>query len=454
MAIYHLNLRSIGRSTHAEGTAGAHVGYITRAGACRVVLGEHMPIPKAGTKGGKARAWLDDQEASDRKNARVIDKMNIALPIELDETERVELLRTFMAEVTGGQVPWVAAIHDKGKDAANPHGHVALRDRHIETGKRHIGMSERGAAERLRELWERTCNEALAKKGLDERIDRRGLRVQHLEKLELAQEWQAKDPAVAAAYAAEAQALDRKPQLSVGPVVRAIERKGRRSTVIARATRARESLTQRFWKAVRGPDKARTPAASRNAAEATRAALSAYFERVRALGASVSKVADLRSSAPPPMDLRKAGREHVAKVTENAALKAYEAEKALREKREAAERAERDRDHYAGIIMPLIQRARKDPELADLFAEHGIDLNRSDRDIARDECWPMRGAGFDGSKTFVDSITTGARWIDKDREPQRPKPETTQRPAPSPGPERPRPQTPRSKPESDGGFTP
>lgn len=172
------------------------------------------------------------------------------------------------------------------------------------------------------------------------------------------------------------------------------------------------------------------------------------------MGASVSKVADLRSPAPPPMDLRKAGREHVAKVTENAALKAYEAEKALREKREAAERAERDRDHYAGIILPLIQRARKDPELADLFAEHGIDLNRSDRDIARDERWPMRGAGFDGSKTFVDSITTGARLIDKDRAPQRPKPDTVQRPAPSPAPERPMPQAPRPKPESGGSFKP
>lgn len=302
MAIYHLNIRSIGRSTHAEGTAGAHIGYITRSGACRMVLGEHMPIPEAGTKGGKARAWLDEQEASDRKNARVIDKINIGLPVELDEAERVELVRTFMAEVTGAQVPWVAAIHDKGKDAANPHAHIALRDRHIETGKRHVGMSERGAADKLREKWEQVCNEALERKGCEDRIDRRGLRVQRIEKLELAKEWQAKDPAVAAAYAAEAELLDRKPQLSVGPVVRAIDRRGKRSTVTARATRARESLTQRLWVAFRGRDAQRTPESSRRAAQATREALRGYMARAEKLGAVIGggvldKITSIRTGA-------------------------------------------------------------------------------------------------------------------------------------------------------------
>jgi hypothetical protein len=349
MAIYHLNLRSIGRSTHAEGTAGAHVGYITRAGACRVVLGEHMPIPKAGTKGGKAREWLDKQEASDRKNARVIDKMNIALPIELDETERVELVRAFMAEVGGGQVPWLAAIHDKGKDAANPHAHIALRDRHIQHGKRHIGMTERGAAENLREIWERACNKALERKGLDERIDRRGLRVQRYEKLALAEEWAVKDPAVAAAYATEAHALDRKPQISVGPIPRGFEKRGKRSTVITRATRAREGAAGRLWRAVRGPDGSRTPEASKRAAEARRGAVKGYEARKGQEAAQ--RAAELAREA---------------QRAEQAAEEARKAQEALEATQRASEEAVERKNRIDQIAFDLAQTfpTAKDPGTA------------------------------------------------------------------------------------------
>lgn len=111
-----------------------------------------MPIPKAGTKGGPARVWLDEQEAGDRKNARVIDKLRLSLPVELDERRRDQLVKRFVDELTNGEVPWLAAIHDKGKDAANPHVHLVVRDRHIEHGKRALGMSEKGSTERVREL--------------------------------------------------------------------------------------------------------------------------------------------------------------------------------------------------------------------------------------------------------------------------------------------------------------
>jgi hypothetical protein len=60
-----------------------------------------MPIPRAGTKGGPARAWLDEQEEGDRKNARVIDKLMLALPIELDAQARVELVQSFVGSDAG-----------------------------------------------------------------------------------------------------------------------------------------------------------------------------------------------------------------------------------------------------------------------------------------------------------------------------------------------------------------
>ncbi|MBP8277276.1 MAG: MobA/MobL family protein, partial [Propionivibrio sp.] len=145
MAIYHLSHRTVGRTTHAAGTAGAHVGYITRATACRAVIAQHIPEAAPGSKGGAARAWLDAQELADRKNARVIDKLEIALPIELDQAQRIEAVRVFVRDLAGGRsVPFLAAIHDKAgtKDEATPHAHVVIRDRDPATGKgRVIGMS-------------------------------------------------------------------------------------------------------------------------------------------------------------------------------------------------------------------------------------------------------------------------------------------------------------------------
>ena len=179
MAIYSLHHSTVGRSTHAAGTAGAHVAYVTRSSACREVVAQHIPAARPGSRGGAARAWMDEAEASDRKNARVIDKLMLALPRELDEGQRVDLVRGFVAELGGGKdVPFLAAFHDKAgtKDAANPHCHLILRDRDPETGKgRVIGMSEKGSTERAREVWERVTNAALEAAGSDARIDRRSL---------------------------------------------------------------------------------------------------------------------------------------------------------------------------------------------------------------------------------------------------------------------------------------
>lgn len=65
--------------------------------------------------GREAGLWLDGQERADRKNARVIEKLVAALPIELTPEQRADLVRDFAAEIGGGKVPWLAAIHDKGK---------------------------------------------------------------------------------------------------------------------------------------------------------------------------------------------------------------------------------------------------------------------------------------------------------------------------------------------------
>nr|WP_256467210.1 MobA/MobL family protein [Bradyrhizobium sp. 35] len=126
--------------------------------------------------------YLRACEDQDRKNARVIDKVMLALPKELSQTERIKLVRDFAEYVTQGRAPWLAAFHDKGKDARNPHAHLVLRDRDPRTGKRVIGTSEKGSTEQLRESWEKFANQALERAGRSERIDRRTLAEQGVER--------------------------------------------------------------------------------------------------------------------------------------------------------------------------------------------------------------------------------------------------------------------------------
>lgn len=178
MAIYSARHSSVGRTTHAAGTAAAHVGYITRDGAAREVVGERMPTDPA-----DAMTWLNEQETAERKNGRVIDKLMVALPKELTPNQRVELVRDFAELATQGRAPWIAGIHDKGKDAGNPHAHLVIRDKDPETGRRVAGLSEKGSTERLREMWETMANQALEKAGQAARIDRRSLAAQGIDRV-------------------------------------------------------------------------------------------------------------------------------------------------------------------------------------------------------------------------------------------------------------------------------
>jgi hypothetical protein len=157
-------------------------------------MAERMPLDPL-----EARAWLDHQEATDRKNARVIDKVIIALPIELTHEQRVELAHDFAEAMSQGRASWMLAVHDGPEDADNPHAHIIFRDRDFETGKRVMLLSELDGVQRLRVEWEHYANAALERAGHDVRIDHRSL----------------KD-----------QGIDREAQIHVGPNARELERQG------------------------------------------------------------------------------------------------------------------------------------------------------------------------------------------------------------------------------------
>ena len=202
MAIYSLNVSSIGKTTHAGGTAGAHIRYISRDSANPEILADHL-APDMKT----AAQWFDQFEENSRKNARVADKIRIALPRELTGEQRIELLQSYMQDIGNSRLPWYAAIHQTGKDRLNPHAHVIIHDRDFETNKRHLRLSDSkrdrakagltpNGVDHMRERWEIICNATLEKHGNNSRIDRRSL---------------------------EDQGIDRKPQIHIGAQAKAIE---------------------------------------------------------------------------------------------------------------------------------------------------------------------------------------------------------------------------------------
>jgi len=196
MAIFSLNHKSVGRTTHKAGTAAAHIRYITRAKTARIFLsnGFDPQWPP-----GKIASSIKKAEELDRKNARVIDKIMVALPLELDEAQREELVVGFIKEITNHKVPWIAAFHDQGKDSSNPHCHIVIRDRHLETGRAVCALTENGSTQKLRILWENSLNSSLKKAGFKERVSCRSLKEQ---------------------------GVDRKPQIHVGPKSKSMLERG------------------------------------------------------------------------------------------------------------------------------------------------------------------------------------------------------------------------------------
>jgi hypothetical protein len=186
MAIYSLRLAPIGRTTQKRPfTAAAHIRYITRKGAVSHHLAERMPEAPS-----KAMRWLRAQERDDRANARVADKLVIALPLELSRQQQIQLMWSFAEDLTQGRASWFAAIHANGKDRDNPHCHLLVRDRDVRNGRRVVMFSagQKEASQRaakgmprpttlrmIREMWARHANAALEQAGRPERIDHRRL---------------------------------------------------------------------------------------------------------------------------------------------------------------------------------------------------------------------------------------------------------------------------------------
>ena len=124
--------------------------------------------------------WNAVEQSEKRRDARTARQMDIALPVEINRHEQIELMREYIKEnfVNHGMCADFV-IHDKAD--GNPHAHVMLTTRRVSAmgfGKKERGWDKVERLEAWRRNWANACNRRLRGKGLDVRIDHRTLEAQ------------------------------------------------------------------------------------------------------------------------------------------------------------------------------------------------------------------------------------------------------------------------------------
>jgi len=226
MAIYHLSVKTISRSDGRSSTAASAY----RAGASitdertgevhdytrrRGVEASELVLPVGAPEFDRSQLWNAAEASEKRKNSTVTREYEIGLPDELNQSERLALVREFAAELVkrhGVAVDF--AIHTPGKegDNRNHHAHVLTSTRRLGPAgfgekSRELDAKETGSkeVEHWRERWASLANVALERAGQGARIDHRSLVAQRVEALALGD-------------IPRADSLDRTPTRHLGPV--------------------------------------------------------------------------------------------------------------------------------------------------------------------------------------------------------------------------------------------
>jgi len=214
MAIFHLHAQIIKRSSGRSSIAasayrageklysnydGMTHDYTRKSGVVHteIVLSENAPKEYS----DRSTLWNAVEKVENRKDAQTAREIDVALPVELDREEQIQLIRKYVQEnfVDKGMCADFA-IHDK--QDGNPHAHIMLTTREVSAdgfGGKNRDWNKRELLEQWRENWADTCNERLQSKGTDERIDHRTLK---------------------------AQGIDREPTIHIGATAQAMEKAG------------------------------------------------------------------------------------------------------------------------------------------------------------------------------------------------------------------------------------
>jgi ATP-dependent exoDNAse (exonuclease V) alpha subunit len=226
VAIYHLSVKTVSRSSGRSATAAAAYrageeivdertglvhDYTRRSGVVSAEL--TLPANSPAWAGDRSALWNAAEQSETRKNSTVAREFEIALPDELTPEQRRQLVGTFAKELADRHgVAVDAAIHlpDREGDKRNHHAHVLTTTRRLgpegftekarELDDRKTGPE---LVSQWRERWGELTNEALERAGSPARVDHRSLEAQRAE-------------AVAALDVERADALDRAPEPKLG----------------------------------------------------------------------------------------------------------------------------------------------------------------------------------------------------------------------------------------------
>lgn len=205
MAIYHLSVKAVSRSTGRSATAAAAY----RAG-CEIVDERTGAIHDYRRKGGvesaglvlpagapewaadRAALWNAAEQAEARKNSTVAREFEIALPAELSYAEQERLAHDFAREIVERHgCAADVAIHAPGKegDNRNHHAHILLSTRRLTPEgfaekTRELDDAKTGEVMRWRERFAELQNERLRENGIEACVDHRSLEAQGIDNRE------------------------------------------------------------------------------------------------------------------------------------------------------------------------------------------------------------------------------------------------------------------------------
>jgi hypothetical protein len=237
VAIFHLSVKTIGRSAGRSATAAIayrsgesikdeRTGVVHDYSRKRGIEHTEIFLPENSPEWASDRGalWNAAEQAETRKNSTVAREFEVAMPAELNQAERLDLVREFAAElVKRHRMAVDIAIHEPGKDGdhRNHHAHVLCSTRRLTaqgfTKKtRELDDQKSGEVEHWRAKWAEISNRHLENAGRRERVDHRSLAAQ-------------RSAAIEQGEPERAAVLERMPTVHMGPKVVKMEQRGIRT---------------------------------------------------------------------------------------------------------------------------------------------------------------------------------------------------------------------------------
>lgn len=199
MAIYHLSVKIISRSSGRSSTASAayRAGekiHDHRSGKTFDYSRKKEVTYRRIFAPPNAPQWMRDREqlwnaieqSETRKDSQTAKEIIVALPHELSPSQHIILLERFVhTQLTSKGMIADVCIHNK---KGNPHAHILLTTREINItndgfGKKNRDWNSKEQLEEWREQWAKHCNRRLSIASSKSRIDHRSLKEQGVDRI-------------------------------------------------------------------------------------------------------------------------------------------------------------------------------------------------------------------------------------------------------------------------------